>query len=180
MNQLAMVRGGRLTAVKTIGFTIALAAAAQVAIPVPGTPVPITLQPMLVLLAGFWLPPTAAVASMLLYLAAGAIGLPVWAPIGLPGVARLLGPTGGYLLSYPVAAWVASVLSQRSASYASRLVAAIAAMAVIYAGGTAQLAIITGGFATVAMLGAAPFAALDLAKCLVAAALGPRGPGGKL
>ena len=180
MNELAMVRSDRLTVVKTIGFAIALAAAAQVAIPLPGTPVPITLQPMLVLLAGFWLPPTAAVTSMMLYLAAGAIGLPVWAPIGLPGVTRLLGPTGGYLLSYPVAAWVASVLARRASSYPQRIAAAIAAMAVIYAGGLAQLAIITGSFATVTMLGAAPFAVLDFAKCLVAAALGPRGPGRKL
>ena len=180
MSELVLARIGRLTVVKTIGFAIALAAAAQVAIPLPGTPVPITLQPLLVVIAGFWLAPAAAVASMALYLAAGAIGFPVWAPLGLPGAARLLGPTGGYLLSYPVAAWVASVLSGPAASYRRRMLAAIAAMAVIYAGGLAQLAVVTGSLATAAVLGAAPFAALDLLKCLVASALGPRGPSEKL
>lgn len=175
ISELTLARTDRLTVVKTVGFALALAAAAQVAIPLPGTPVPITLQPMLVVLAGFWLAPGAAVASMALYLAAGALGLPVWAPIGLPGAARLIGPTGGYLLAYPVAAWAASVLSRRARSYAGRFAAALAAMAVIYVGGLAQLAVITGSLATSALLGAAPFAALDLVKSLVAAALAPRG-----
>lgn len=178
MNELVLERDdARLTAVKVVGFAAALAAAAQVAIPVPGTPVPFTLQPLLVVLAGFWLSPRAAIASMLLYLGAGAVGLPVWAPIGLPGIARLLGPTGGYLLSYPVAAWTASRLSRRPASYPRRVLAAIAAMAVIYAGGLAQLSVLTGTFATAAMLGAAPFAALDVLKCLIAGGLAPRGAG---
>jgi biotin transport system substrate-specific component len=173
---LALPGTGRLTVVKTVGFAVALAAAAQVAIPLPGTPVPITLQPLLVVLAGFWLNPRAAVASMALYLGAGAVGLPVWAPVGLPGAARLLGPTGGYLLSYPLAAWTAAMLSRGATSYPRRLVAAVAAMAVIYAGGLAQLAVLTGSLAASALLGAAPFAALDIVKCLVAAAVAPRGP----
>jgi biotin transport system substrate-specific component len=172
---IALPRSDRLTVVKVIGFAVVLAAAAQVAIPIPGTPVPSTLQPLLVVLAGLWLSPRAAVAGMVLYVAAGAAGLPVWAPIGLPGAARLLGPTGGYLLSYPLAAWTAAILSRGAARYPRRLVAAIAAMAVIYVGGLAQLAVLTGSLAISALLGAAPFAALDLVKCLVAAALAPRG-----
>jgi len=88
---VALPRSDRLTIVKVVGFAIVLAAAAQVAIPLPGTPVPFTLQPLLVVLAGLWLSPRAAVASMMLYLSAGAVGLPVWAPIGLPGAARLIG-----------------------------------------------------------------------------------------
>lgn len=167
----------RLTVVKTVGFAIALAAAAQVAIPIPGTPVPITLTPLLVVLAGLWLSPGAAIASMSMYLGAGALGLPVWAPVGLPGAARLLGPTGGYLLAYPVAAWVVSMLARRSSRYLPRVLAALAGMAVIYIGGLAQLTILTGSLATSAMIGAAPFAALDLVKCLVAGVLAPRGPG---
>jgi biotin transport system substrate-specific component len=175
MNELVYADERRLTAVKVVGFAVALAAAAQVAIPLPGTPVPFTLTPMLVVLAGLWLSPRAAVASMLLYLAGGAMGLPIWAPMGAPGAARLLGPTGGYLLAYPVAAWTVSTLARRATSYPRRLLAAIAGMAVIYVGGLAQLAIITGTLATAAVLGAAPFALLDLAKSLVAAALAPRG-----
>ena len=173
---VALPRTDRQTVVKTVGFAMALAAAAQVAIPLPGTPVPITLQPFLVVLAGLWMSPRAAVASMALYLGAGAAGLPVWAPVGLPGAARLLGPTGGYLLSYPLAAWTAAMLSRGATSYSRRLAATIAGMAVIYAGGLAQLAVLTGSLAASALLGAAPFAVLDTVKCLVAAAVAPRGP----
>lgn len=174
---VALPRAERLTVVKIVGFAVALAAAAHVAIPLPGTPVPFTLQPLLVVLAGLWLAPRAAVASMVLYLAAGALGAPVWAPVGLPGAARLLGPTGGYLLAYPIAAWTVAILARRAAGYPRRVLAALAGMAVIYAGGLAQLAVITGSVATSAVLGAAPFAAFDLAKCLVAGALTPSGPG---
>ncbi|NUO62565.1 MAG: biotin transporter BioY [Gemmatimonadaceae bacterium] len=174
MTTLTLARSDRYTVAKVIGFAVALAAASQVAIPIPGTPVPITLQPMLVVLAGFWLAPRAAVASMALYLAAGALGAPVFTPIGAPGVARLLGPTGGYLLAYPVAALVASLLARRAGGLAGRFVAAVAAMAVIYLGGLSQLAIVTGSFTAAALLGAAPFAALDLVKCAVAALLAPK------
>ena len=174
MTTLTLARSDRFTVAKVIGFAVALAAASQIAIPIPGTPVPITLQPMLVVLAGFWLAPRAAVASMALYLAAGALGLPVFTPIGAPGVARLLGPTGGYLLAYPVAALVGSLLSRRASGLAGRFVAAVAAMAVIYLGGLSQLAIVTGSFTAAALLGAAPFAALDLVKCAIAALLGPK------
>jgi len=174
--QVALPRADRLTVVKVVGFAIVLAAAAHVAIPLPGTPVPFTLQPMLVVLAGLWLSPRAAVASMVAYLAAGALGMPVWAPVGLTGAARLLGPTGGYLLAYPVAAWTAATIARRAHGYRGRLLAAVAAMAVIYIGGLAQLAALTGSMAASVVLGAAPFAALDLVKCLVAAALTPPGP----
>lgn len=176
-NTLGYEKSIRLTVVKTVGFAVALAAAAHVAIPLPGTPVPFTLQPFLVVLAGLWLSPRAAVASMVMYLGAGALGLPVWAPIGLPGAARLIGPTGGYLLSYPVAAWLVAALSQRSTGYLPRVLAALAGIAVMYIGGIAQLAVLTGSLATSALIGVAPFAALDLVKCLVAGALAPRGPG---
>src|SRR6267142_6833529 len=84
-----------------------VAGAAQVAIPLPGTPVPMTLQPMAVLLVGGLLGAPLGALSMILYLAMGAAGLPVFTPtVPLVGVARLLGPTGGYLLAYPVAAYV--------------------------------------------------------------------------
>src|ERR1043165_7719795 len=82
----------RFTLVGIIGFAAAVAAASQIAIPLPWTPVPVTLQPMLVILAGMWLGPSAAAASMVLYLAAGAVGLPVFTPIGAPGIARFFGP----------------------------------------------------------------------------------------
>jgi biotin transport system substrate-specific component len=158
------------------GFAIALAAAAQVAIPVPGTAVPITLQPLIVVLAGLWLGPSAGAASMVLYLVAGAAGLPVFAPVGAPGALRLVGPTGGYLLAYPVAAFVTGWLGTRGRSYVARAVAAGAGIAVMYAGGLAQLAIITGSLTAAVLQGVLPFVALDAVKAFAAAALAPRRP----
>jgi len=83
-----------------------VAGAAQVSVPLPGTPVPMTLQPMAVLLVGGLLGARFGALSMILYLAMGAAGLPVFTPtVPLFGIARLLGPTGGYLLAYPIAAY---------------------------------------------------------------------------
>lgn len=173
----ALARATPGTVARVAGFALALAAAAQVAVPLPGTPVPFTLQPLLVVLAGFWLGPGAAAASLALYLLAGAAGLPVFAPAGAPGVARLLGPTGGYLLAYPAAAAVVGALAKRHAPggprVASRFGIAVAGMAVLYAGGLAQLALLTGSIARAAALGVMPFIALDLVKCAVAAVLAP-------
>ena len=170
---LARPRSRAVVLTGVVGFAAALALASQVAIPLPGTPVPLTLQPMLVLLAGLWLGPRAAVASMVLYLAAGAAGLPVFTPGGAPGAARLLGPTGGYLLAYPLAAFVTGWLGERATGYAARLAAAVAGILVIYAGGLAQLAVLTGSLQQAAVLGVVPFAALDAVKALLAAALAP-------
>jgi biotin transport system substrate-specific component len=166
----------RLPAVGAIAFAIALAAASQFAIPVPGTPVPITLQPLVVVLAGLVLGPAAAAASMVVYLCAGVVGLPVFAPVGPPGLARLVGPTGGYLLAYPAAAVVAGVVGwrpagERAVSFTRRAAAAAAGIAVMYAGGVAQLAVLFGSVERGVQLGVPPFVAFDALKALVAAAL---------
>src|ERR1044072_3233367 len=116
-------RDVRLTIVGVVGFALALAAASQVALPRPFPPVPTTLQPMIVVLAGLMLGPVAGAASMVLYLAAGAAGLPVFAPIGAPGVARFFGPTGGYLIAYPAAAFVAGTLVRRASGLGGRWLA---------------------------------------------------------
>jgi biotin transport system substrate-specific component len=164
-----------LTIVGIVGFAAAVAAASQVAIPLPWTPVPITLQPMLVVLAGMWLGPAAGAASMVLYLAAGVSGLPVFTPIGAPGFARFLGPTGGYLIAYPAAAFIAGMLAVRARSFGTRWLAAVAGIAVIYFGGIAQLSLLSGGVVRAVQIGIAPFALLDIVKAFVAAAIsGPR------
>ena len=173
---LSRGRPAAVTLAGVAGFALALAAAAQVAIPLPGTAVPITLGPLLVVLAGLWLGPAAGAASMVLYLAAGAAGLPVFAPVGVPGALRLIGPTGGYLLAYPVAAFVAGRLAGRADSFGRRTLAAAAGIGVLYAGGLAQLAIITGSLTAALVQGVLPFVALDGVKALAAAALAPRRP----
>ena len=168
-NTLARSRG--ITIFGIVGFGAAVAAASQIAIPLPWTPVPITLQPMLVILAGMLLGPSAGAASMLLYLAAGAAGLPVFTPIGAPGIARFFGPTGGYLLAYPVAAFVAGGMAARAKSLPMRWLSGVAGIAVIYVGGIAQLSLLSGDFARAVQLGVTPFAALDIVKAFVAAAI---------
>lgn len=169
-------RETRHSALGVAGFAVALALASQVAIPIAGTPVPLTLQPMLVVLAGLWLGPRAAAASMILYLTVGALGAPVFTPMGAPGIARLLGPTGGYLLAYPLAAAVAGLARTRGPSYAIRAAFALAGMVVLHAGGLAQLTLLTGSVSRAVVLGLVPFAAADVVKALVAPLLAPRPP----
>jgi biotin transport system substrate-specific component len=159
----------RIALAGAAGFVLALAAASQVAIPIPGTPVPVTLQPMVVVLSGMMLGPTLGFASMVTYLALGALGLPVFAPIGAPGVLRLLGPTGGYLIAFPFAAFAAGYVAQRFPKLAGRWAGAMLGMVVIFVGGITQLLIITGNIGQALALGITPFAAFDILKALVAA-----------
>ncbi len=173
---LHQIRASRLTALGILGFALATAAASQIAIPLPGTPVPFTLQPMLVVLAGMMLGPVAGAASMVLYLAAGAAGLPVFQPFGAPGMARLLGPTGGYLIAYPAAAFAAGWLSRRWPTLAGRFIAATIGMVVLFTGGIAQLTILSGSATRALALGLTPFAALDVLKAAIAAVVTGRRP----
>src|SRR5918995_470929 len=104
-----------IRAAAVVLLTALTAAAAQVSVQLPFTPVPFTLQPMVVLLGGAALGARLGMSAQVLYLALGVAGLPVFAasPILPQGFGRLLGPTGGYLMSYPLAAFVAGYLAQR-------------------------------------------------------------------
>ena len=107
-SQTALASTSQLTLRRVVAVVLGaalVAAAAQVTGVIPGTPVPFTLQPLAVLIVGGLLGPSLGASSLILYLVLGAAGLPVFTPIGLPGAARLIGPTGGYLLAYPVAAY---------------------------------------------------------------------------
>jgi biotin transport system substrate-specific component len=168
---LSFANDKRLALVGVVGFAAALAAASQIAIPIPGTPVPITLQPFVVALTGLMLGPTYGALSMLLYIAVGATGVPVWAPIGAPGIARLFGPTGGYIIGYPFAAFVAGFLSQRWPSLYGRWAAATLGIATLFVFGLTQLSLISGGVGKAIALGLTPFAVLDIVKAFVAAAI---------
>ena len=121
------------------------AIAAQVSVHLPFTPVPFTFQPMVVLLGAMVLGSRLGATSQMLYLALGIAGLPVFAasPLLPQGAARLLGPSGGYLMSYPLAAFVTGALAERGFDrrYLTAIVAMAAGLAVVYAGGTAWLSI---------------------------------------
>src|SRR5271165_6649395 len=89
-----------------------VALCAHIAIPIPGTPVPLTVQNFGVLLVGLLLGSRRGFAALALYLAEGAMGMPVFSPLGPGGIAQLLGPTGGFLLAYPLVAWVAGYVTE--------------------------------------------------------------------
>ncbi len=130
---------------RMIGLVIGalvVALGAQVAIPLPTTPIPVTLQVPAVLLVGGLLGPRLGAASLVLYLTMGAAGLPVFAPIGPPGLARLFGPTGGYLLAYPLAAALTGLIAADGRSWVRLAAAVVVGLVVIHAGGVAQLAVL--------------------------------------
>jgi len=146
-----------------------VALAAQLAVPLPGTPVPMTLQPLAVLLVGGLLGPGLGSASLLLYLLAGAAGLPVFTPLGAPGLARLFGPTGGYLLAFPVAAALVGWATARRPGWSGLVAGPLLGMVAIHAGGWAQLAALTGSVRAALAAGVVPFAVGDTLKIAVAA-----------
>jgi len=157
----------RRTAAVVLGATL-VAAAAQISIPLPGTPVPMTLQPLAVLLVGGLLGPGLGSSALILYLALGAAGLPVFTPYGVPGLARLLGPTGGYLLAYPVAAFAVGKLAPDSRRLGRLALAVLTGLLLIHLGGLAQLLILTGSGGLALRLGTLPFILGDLLKLGIA------------
>ncbi len=150
---------------------LAVALGAQVAIPIPGTPVPLTLTVPAVLLVGGLLGPRLGAASMVLYLTLGIAGLPVFTPVGLPGFARLLGPTGGYLLSYPLAAAVTGLLAAGGLYWGRIILAVVVGLVIIHVGGVAQLAALGFDTSAAIRLGSLPFLANDLIKLAFAGLL---------
>jgi biotin transport system substrate-specific component len=148
---------------------LAVALAAQVAVPVPLSPVPMTLQPLAVLAVGGLLGAQGGVASLVLYLALGIAGFPVFAGGGA-GLVHVLGPTGGYLLAFPLAAGLVGALAGPQAGILRVLLACAAGMVVIHAGGVAQLAVLGGDPATAFRIGFVPFLTGDLLKVGLAAA----------
>lgn len=123
-------------AVWIVGFTIATAIGAQIEI--PHQPVPYTLQTLFVLLSGALLGARNGAVSQLLYVALGAIGLPLFSGFGF-GLARILGPTGGYLLSFPLAALAVGYILQKNKSFIWSLVAMTIGLLIIFSIGTIQL-----------------------------------------
>lgn len=152
----------------TLVFAAALVAlSAQVAIPVPGSPVPMTLQPLAVILVGGLFGSAVGAGALVLYLTVGAFGAPVFAPPGPGGLAQLFGPTGGYLLAMPIAAALVGRLAQRG-RFLRSVLAAGAGLAVIHVGGWAQLTLLTGDPARALALGTIPFLAQDGLKVMLA------------
>jgi biotin transport system substrate-specific component len=168
-----------LRRVVTAGLgALVVALSAQVVVPVPFSPVPMTLQPLAVLAVGGLLGSAAGVSALLLYIVLGALGLPVFAGGG-SGILHLVGPTGGYLLAFPIAAGVTGALAGPVPRSPLRVLLACAlGMVIIHAGGVAQLALLGGDPSLAMRVGFVPFLTGDLLKAGLAAALilaaGPR------
>ncbi|MGA2169539.1 MAG: biotin transporter BioY [Terracidiphilus sp.] len=152
-----------------------VALCAHVALPLYFTPVPLSLATFAVLLLGLLLPPRMAAATLGAYLAEGALGLPVFAPEPLApgGLAHLLGPTGGYLLAYPLAAALIAFLWRRTRrGFAAALISAAAGSLAILTCGALWLAVLTHASAqSVLTLAVLPFLPGDALKIAAAAAL---------
>jgi biotin transport system substrate-specific component len=155
-------------AVALIAFVLATAFGAQVAVPLPWTQVPMTLQPLFVILAGAVLGPRLGAGAIASYVMLGAAGAPVFSN-GAAGLPWLLGPTGGYLLAMPAAAFVVGAVAGRAGGAARTLLGLALGVATIYAGGVSWLVLLTGGsLGTAVALGVVPFIAGDVTKVLLA------------
>jgi biotin transport system substrate-specific component len=179
---LETARGIRIASILFI--TILTIVAAQISVPLPFTAVPLTLQPMVVLLGALALGSRLGSASQILYLAAGIAGLPVFAASASlpPGPLRLLGPTGGYLMAYPIAAFLTGYLAERGFDrrYITAFIAMLAGLLVIYAAGMMWLGLFAGigesrgpGIRVAFFTGVYPFVLADLIKLAIAAGLVP-------
>lgn len=164
------------SALVVVGFSLLTAAAAQVVVPLPFTPVPLTGQTFAVLLTGALLGPRLGGMAMFAYLLEGAAGLPFFRG-GAGGIGHFSGATAGYLLAFPAAAYVTGLLAERG--WDRRFLTAAAAMAlgsfVILAGGWAWLALMFRTPAEAFWLGVAPFLPGDVLKIALAAAALPAG-----
>lgn len=145
---------------------------AYTAVPVPGSVVPVTLQTLFVSLAGVLLGARLGALAMTMYVLLGLMGAPVFSNgFGGPGV--LLGPTGGYLLAFPLAAAVTGVLAPRANARSLRagaqlLAAIFLGTLVVFAGGFSQLTLLTGDAGRAFALGVVPFLLGDVVKTLLA------------
>jgi biotin transport system substrate-specific component len=155
-----------------VGASLYVAVCARVSIPLPFTPVPLTLQNFGVLLVGLSLGSRRGFAAMALYLAEGASGLPVFSPMGPGGIAQLLGPSGGFLLAYPLVAFVAGWIAERGGrTFARAAVAGTTAEILLFAAGLTWLAVLTHSVMQTLLFGLYGFLFAEIIKVLVAAAL---------
>jgi biotin transport system substrate-specific component len=160
-----------------VGASLFVAVCAHVTIPLPGTPVPLTVQNFGVLLVGLLLGSRRGFAALALYLAEGAMGLPVFSPIplGLSGIAHIVGPTGGYLLAYPLVAGLAGFVYERGAkSFVRATIGGLLAEIVLFASGLAWLYAYTHSLSKAAYFGLYWFIAAEVMKVMFAAAIAVR------
>jgi biotin transport system substrate-specific component len=159
-----------VNAVLIVGASFLVAACARIYLPLPGTPVPLTVQNLAVLLVGLALGPWRGLAALSLYLIEGASGMPVFSPTGPGGVAQLIGPTGGYLIAYPfVAALVGYIFERGKQTFARAAFASIAGEILLFTCGISWLYTMTHSLAQAISFGLYWFIFAEIIKVMFAA-----------
>ncbi len=155
-----------------VGASFFVALCARISLPIPGTPVPLTLQNLGVLVVGLALGSRRGFAALALYLVEGASGMPVFSPFGAPGFLRFIGPSGGYLMAYPFVAALAGYIFERGKQTFTRAAwAAIAGELLLFTCGISWLYILTHSFARALSFGLYWFIFAEVIKVMFAAGL---------
>jgi biotin transport system substrate-specific component len=159
-----------------VAASLFVALCARVTVPLPFTPVPLTLQNFGVLTVGLLLGSRRGFAALTLYLVEGAFGLPVFSPAILgSGITHLVGPTGGFLMAYPLVAFIAGYIYEHSSRrFGWAALSAVAAEVVLFAGGLSWLAVLTHSVSLAIRYGLYWFVFAEVIKVLMAAAVAPR------
>jgi len=158
-----------------VSASLFVAVCAHITIPLPFTPVPLTVQNLGVLLVGLSLGSRRGFAALALYLAEGAMGLPVFSPTGPGGVAQILGPTGGFLIAYPLVAALAGFVFERGRqTFARAAIGGLLAEVVLFAGGLAWLGVLTHSVTQALRWGLYWFIFAEVIKVMMAAGIAAR------
>ncbi|MCU1301648.1 MAG: BioY protein [Candidatus Sulfotelmatobacter sp.] len=155
-----------------VGASLFVALCARITIPLPFTPVPLTVQNFGVLLVGLLLGSKRGFAALVLYLAEGAMGMPVFNPTGVGGMAQLFGATGGFLLAYPFVAWLAGFVMERGRkSFARAAMGGLLGEVVLFVGGLAWLSVLTHSVTQAFRWGLYWFVFAEVIKVMMAAGI---------
>jgi biotin transport system substrate-specific component len=176
VTQVAATRSKQLDFARQIAIVVAaslfVAACARFSLPIPGTPVPLSLQNFAVLLVGLSLGSRRGSMALALYLVEGAAGLPVFSPVGAPGILRFAGPTAGYLMAYPFVAGLAGYVFERGKqTFARAASATIAGELLLFACGISWLYILTHSLARAIAFGLYWFIFAEVLKVMLAAGI---------
>lgn len=159
-------------AVLVVAASLFVAICARITLPLPFTPVPLTMQNFAVLLVGLTLGSKRGFSALALYLVEGASGMPVFSIAGLGGVAQLLGPTGGYLMAYPFAAFTAGwIMEHGRKSFTRAAIASLLGDIVLFMGGIGWLYVYTHSFARAIQFGLYWFIFAEIIKVLLASGI---------
>jgi biotin transport system substrate-specific component len=158
-----------------ISASLFVALCARISTPIPGTPVPLSLSNFAVILVGLALGWRRGFAALVLYLAEGAAGLPVFSPVGAPGFLRFIGPTAGYLIAYPFVAALAGYIFERGkTTFGRATVAAIAGELLLFACGISWLFVLTHSLERAISFGLYWFVFAEIIKVMLAAGIATR------